>query len=201
MKPILFIIFLLVFSASAYESYSQTNISVRATGIAIHPFTNDNIALYKNKLTGNGSVCFEPGLQFSAELFGTAATSFKFVQGIQNDAAAKLSGTTQIMFRIRILHLWKNFVHIGIGPAFHYRQTWTQFPEYEQEDMWETNSKMDVNKSWISGEIEYNYYFSKNSDLSFSINHSQPQGFSLFLGYKYWLSRKSNRCNTCPGLK
>lgn len=177
---------------------AQSNFSIRMTGICANPGTISNLDLYKNKITDNGKFSFEPGLQLSFELFGNVSTSLKLVQTVQNDAAAKISGATQLMFRFRLFKIWKHYVVIGFGPVAHYRQNWNSFENYEEESLWETNGNMQKNISWLSGEIEYNYYLGKKGDLCISINHVHPESVALFVGYKYWFSRKSGKCKTCP---
>jgi len=55
--------------------------------------------------------------------------------------------------------------------------------------------------AWLSGELEYNYYLTKNSNMSISLNLIRPESVGIAIGYKYWISKKPKRkrgCVTCP---
>lgn len=180
--------------------FSQSNFSIRATSVIFNPLDTLNCDIYKNKISSDGFLTFEPGLNFAVELFGNDVTSAKLSQSLRLDACSKLCGTTQLLLRFRLLKKWKNTLTAGIGPVFFYRQSWQDIENYEQETYYNSNS-MQSSVMWLSGEIEYNFYMSKHSDLSISINHISPRAFGILVGYKYWFSRKSNKCNTCPSYR
>jgi hypothetical protein len=56
--------------------------------------------------------------------------------------------------------------------------------------------------SWLSGEIEYNLYMNKFTDLCISLNHIQAESMGLAVGFKYWINKKPRKkrgCVSCPG--
>jgi hypothetical protein len=181
--------------------FSQSNISARLTSICVNPIDTINNSVYKNKITKNGLLTIEPGLAFSAELFGNDFTSAKLSQTLRLDACSKIAGSTQVLLRFRLLKKWKSTLTAGIGPIYFFRQTWGNVEGYTNEEYFLTSSSTQHAVMWFSGEIEYNLYLSKHADLVVTANHLSPRSFGILIGYKYWFSRKSSKCNTCPSYR
>lgn len=183
------------------QLFAQSNISARLISVCVNPYDTINNSLYKNNILKDGLLTIEPGINFAAEVYGNDYTSIKFVQSMRYDACSKIAGSTQVMLRFRLLKKWKSSLTFGIGPIYFYRQTWATIEGYTNEDFYLQSGTIQHKVNWLSGEIEYNHYLTKHSDLSISINHISPRSFGLLIGYKYWFSRKSSKCNTCPSYR
>lgn len=184
-----------------HNALSQSSLSARLTSLSINPFDTINNDIYKNKITPNGLFTIEPGINFAVELYGNDVTSAKLSQTVRLDACSKIAASTQLLLRFRLMKKWKNTITAGIGPILFYRRTWTTVDNYENEIFYIQKSQNQHSVMWLSGEIEYNLYLSKHSDLSISINHLSPRSFGILFGLKYWISRKSSKCNTCPSYR
>ena len=192
------IIILSIFLAICCKStFSQSNFSVGLTGLGVDFGDCDNAEIYKLKVGSNGKIVLEPGLRFGAEIYASPITSLKFVQNVRFDSMEKIAGSTQIMLRFRLFKVYKHSLNIGIGPQVFYRQSWQEIDGYIDEKIYESGAAQ-YKICWLSGELEYNYWITKKCDLSFAINHLSPEVASFAIGVKYWISRKSNKCNTCP---
>lgn len=187
---------ILIICLSSICGYSQANISFQLIGLGVDFGKKENVDLYQTKVA-NGNILLEPGLKIGLEAYASDITSLKFVQTARLDACNKLAGSTQILLRFRLFKVWKHSLNIGIGPQAFYRQSWSDIENYQNE---KTYKGLDFQYKimWISGEIEYNYVMNKKWDFSFSLLHQNPTTLGIGLGAKYWFTRKSNRCNTCP---
>lgn len=192
-KNILIIILLIPIIANC-----QSNISAKLSTIVVNPFEDPNKPIYINKIDNDGLLTIEPGLQLSAEFFTYESTSIKIIQTFSNDQINYMDFSTQLLIRVILYREKRNSLLIGFGPIIHFRQNWNTFPNYQSEGIYKQTGDLQYKFSWISGEIEYNYLINRNFDLSVSANHFHPQAFGLLIGGKYWFSRKSRHCNTCP---
>jgi hypothetical protein len=89
---------------------------------------------------------------------------------------------------------------LGIGPTFFYRKSWSDEPGYVEDGVYEDGA-LQRKIAWLSSELEYNYYIGRFTDVSFALTHMTPQGIGCAIGIKYWFTRKSNKCGTCPSFK
>jgi hypothetical protein len=194
------IIFVSIFLILSNLLLSQSNISLKLSTLT-YQFTDVQPELAKLKLSQNGQFAFEPGLIFAFEGYATSNTALKISQAFLIDKALHLAGSTQIMVKFKVAKSFKHAFYIGFGPIFHYRQTWANMDNYIDEPVYKTSLDWQHKFSWLSGEIEYNYYLSKMTDLSISFNHIQAESIGLAIGFKYWMSRTTKkRCISCPGL-
>ena len=177
--------------------FAQSNLSCSFTGLGVDFGDCKNAEIYKLKISDNGKTIFEPGLRFGAEIYASPVTSLKFVQGVRMDCMQKIAGNTQVMLRFRLFKIFKHSLNIGVGPQVFYRQTWEGIDGYVDEKIYESGS-CQYKICWLSGELEYNYWITKKLDLSFAFTHLSPEVASFAVGVKYWITRKSNKCNTCP---
>ena len=196
-KIIITFVFILLFISGQAQ---KSNISIKLIPFSYNPFNNPNYNLINHKITKDGLLTFEPGIQLGFEIFGNDYTSFKMTQSVQYDAMSKFMGATQIMLRRRLLKKWKHSVYIGVGPVFYIRQSWFNIPGYKEEQYFHTANSLQYYLMWLSGELEYNFSISKKSDLTASLNHIAPRSFGFLIGYKYWFNRKGG-CSTCPSYR
>lgn len=178
--------------------FAQTNIGVKIIPFGINSYSDINAINYTTKLTSDGFVTFEPGFQFSGEYFGKNNTSIKFIQEFNRDQMKHLSGFSQILVKYKYSFDKHNSVSFGIGPNFHFRKTWADVLDYQDEGIYKTSGKIQYKANWFSGEIEYNHYVNKKKDFSISVNHLHPNSIGIFFGYTFWITRRSNHCQTCP---
>ncbi|MCQ2973549.1 MAG: hypothetical protein MJ211_01915 [Bacteroidales bacterium] len=179
---------------------SQSNLSVAVTGLGFDFGDCENAAIYKIKANDNGKTILQPGLRFGGEVYATPSTSLKFAQTCKIDCMKKMAFSSQIMLRFRIFKIYKHSLSFGFGPTAFYRQTWEGFDGYIDEGIYKSGNFQ--NKvCWLSAELEYNYYISKKNDISFAITHLDPEAMGFAIGIKHWITRKSNKCGTCPSFK
>jgi len=200
LKHTLTIVFVIVFGFSASYVRSQSNINIKLTTLS-YQFTDNNLALAKMKLSDNGKLAFEPGIIFAYESFATPLASLKFNMALYMDKASKMAGFPQVLIRIRLFNAFKHSMTLGLGPAFYFRQSWANIDGYVEDNVYTNSGDWQYKMAWLSGELEYNYYVSKNSNLSVSLNLMNPESVGLAIGYKYWISKKPKRkrgCISCP---
>ncbi|MCF6240864.1 MAG: hypothetical protein L3J74_05910 [Bacteroidales bacterium] len=180
---------------------SQSNINIKLNTLT-YQFSDNNVQLAKLKLSNNGKLAFEPGVIFAYEAFATPATSLKINMALLMDKAGKFAGFPQFLIRFRLFNAFKHSMTLGLGPAFYFRQTWANITGYEANDVYTDDGDWQFRSVWFSGELEYNYYLTKMSNLSVSLNLINPESIGLAIGYKYWISKKSNKrkrgCISCP---
>ncbi|MBN1251882.1 MAG: hypothetical protein JXR51_10580 [Bacteroidales bacterium] len=180
---------------------SQTNISVKFLSLT-YEFDALNSVFYNRKLNEKGSFCLESGLIFSFEAYSNENTAIKFSQSLFYDKLSQLSANTQIMIKFKLIKHFKNSLYVGIGPNFQLRKARNSINGYIDEAYYENLNDLQYKISWLSAEIEYNYYLNKKTDLSISINHIQPKSIGLAVGLKYWINKvpkKKRGCISCPG--
>lgn len=194
-------IIIVLFSLSLLQHrllYSQQSISFKIAPFAAHLGSDANMTNYLSKITKDGILTLEPSFQIAYEYYGKQNTSLKFIQGIGKDQMKKFYGFSQFLLRYTFILSKKNTFILGIGPNFQFRNTWTNFSNYISEGIYKETGGTQYNTFWLSGEIEFNHYINKNFDFSASINHIHPYSLGIFVGIKYWLTRKSTYCTTCP---
>ena len=181
---------------------SQNNISIKITSLS-YQFTETQADIIKMKLSNNGQLAFEPGLILGYEGFASPSTALKFSQFVLLDKAMHIAGSTQLMLKIKLIKSFKNSIYFAVGPGLFYRQSWSNIEDYADESIYNESSGWQYKFSWFSGEIEYNYYLSKYSDITISINHTQAESIGIAFGLKYWINKnpgKKHGCVSCPGL-
>ena len=179
---------------------AQSNINIKLSSLT-YQFTDNNAQLAKLKLSNNGKLAFEPGLIIAYEAFASPTTSLKINTALIMDKAGRFAGFPQVLVRFRLFNAYKHSMTLGVGPAFYFRQSWIDIDGYEANDVYSGDGDWQFRPVWFSGELEYNYYLSKMSNLSVSLNLINPESVGLAVGYKYWISKKSKRkrgCISCP---
>ncbi len=196
MRHLIILSYLLIIPV--FYVFSQSNISFKLNTISYNFLKNENSMLYNSKITPNGELTFEPGIQVAYEFFGNSYTSFKIKQLVKVDACSKISGSTQIMIRGKFFSKWKSSFYIGVGPVLFYRDTWTSIDNYIENNFYSQVSIFDYRNIWLSGEIEYSYTINRNGSFAISLNHINGNSLGVTVGYKYWISRKPRRKCNCP---
>jgi hypothetical protein len=181
-------------------AWAQCNVSAAFTGFGFDFGKGENVGIYKRKISENKSPIFEPGLRFGVEVYASPATSLKAVQTFRYDVMNRMSMSSQIMLRFRVFRVYKHSVSLGVGPTAFYRKSWSDIDGYVDEDIYHDGS-MQYQIAWLSTELEYNYVLGRDWDASFALTHMHPKGMGFAVGMKYWFTRKSNKCGTCPSFK
>ena len=200
-KLIKYISVILVISISNYF-VAQTNFSIKVSTVT-YQFTETQPELTKLKLSSDGKIAVEPGVIIAYEAYANSNTALKLTQIAILDKASYLAGATSAMIKFKLLKSFKHSFYVALGPTFHYRQSWADMEEYVDEPVYNSNDDWQHKFSWLSGEIEYNYYLNKVTDLSISLNHIQAESIGLAIGVKYWINKKPRKkrgCISCPGL-
>ncbi len=179
---------------------AQSNISVAFTGFGFDFGKGENVPIYKRKIVDGKSPIFEPGLRIGAEVYASPATSIKVAQTFRYDVMARVSMSSQLMLRFRVFKVYKHSVSLGVGPTAFYRKSWSDIDGYVDDGVYDDGS-MQHKIAWLSTELEYNYVIGRFTDISFAMTHMTPKGMGFALGIKYWFTRKSNKCGTCPSFK
>lgn len=182
------------------SSVAQSNVSAAFTGFGLDFGKGENVPIYKRGFADGKSPIFEPGLRLGVEVYASPATSIKAVQTLRYDVLSKLSMSTQVMLRFRVFRVYKHSVSLGVGPTCFYRQSWSDEEGYVDEGIYD-DGKLQRKVSWLSAELEYNFIVGKFTDISFAFTHMNPLGIGCAVGVKYWFTRKSNKCGTCPSFK
>jgi len=193
--------FIAAFLLISTVATAQQNLSVKAFGVTADFWDKHDPSIYPNKLDQTGRYLFEPGIELSYEVFSSfhELFSFEFVQGGYYDAVGQLAGFSHIGVRRKFLQLYKHSMTIGFGPSFHYWQNRDNVEGYVRHESVGNQNGIEYRLAWISGELEYNYFLGKKSDISLSINNIHPNALTLAVGYTYWITRKQSKNCNCPG--
>ncbi|MBN2893476.1 MAG: hypothetical protein JXL97_16500 [Bacteroidales bacterium] len=195
-------IFLIAFVFAVNIAFSQSNVSFKLIGFGINPLNDLNKPLYKaNFIDSNGILTFEPGIQVAGEIFGSETTSVKVIQCYMKDQVGYNSGFSQVLVNFKVVNEKKYYLQFGIGPIIHYRKTWALVTDYQDEGIFDSYGINQFNVTWLSAEAEFNWKRNKYTDFAISLNHIHPRSLGIFFGMKFWISRKSQHCNTCPSYK
>jgi len=179
---------------------AQNNLSLKFTSLS-YQLTENQPEILKLKLSENGQLAFEPGFMLAYEGYASSTTALKVSQLLLMDKAMHFAGKTQIMIKFRIVKSFKHSLYFAIGPGLNYRKTWSDMEGYVDEPIYNTFSDWQYKLNWLSGEIEYNYYLTKYTDLSISLEHVQAESIGLAVGFKYWINKtpgKKKGCISCP---
>ena len=194
MKKIL-IFFFVIFLKNVY---SQTNISARLFFVNTNFYLDQNNVLFKSNIIPEGYLTLEPGINLSAEFFQNEDISIKFLSSFFMDPTTSLSVNVSLMLRFRFYFVLRNYFTIGLGPVLFARNSWERFPNYQNIDKFKTYNNIQYRLWGLSGELEYCRILTKTTDLCLTIHHLHPYSATFSVGLKYWFSRKSRKCNTCP---
>jgi len=193
------VLFLIIFQ-SGFFVLAQNNISLKLTSLT-YQFTETQPDILKLNLSDNGQLALEPGLLFSYEGYASAATAIKISQLLILDKAMHFAAKTQLMIKFRLVKSFKHSFYFAFGPGFNYRKSWADIEGYVDEPIYTTKSDWQYKLNWLSGEMEYNYYLNKYTDLSISINQVQAESIGIAVGLKYWINKtpsKKRGCISCP---
>lgn len=188
-KLILLVSSLLIFC----HANGQNNISLKFTGLNIHPKGEDNAFLMPNKLDKNAYLVVTYGGLVSYEHFiYKDLFSIKMAQALYADCASRLGGTSHIGLRGRIFRKGKHSMYGGIGPTLLYRKNWEKLEGYEntgrfkgdKDDTWQYAFV------WYGGEFEYNYKINQRTEYSMNFVPGYPDLMSLMFGINVILNKK-----------
>lgn len=179
---------------------AQSNFGFKIFPISINPTDTRNSALYQNKLDADGMFILEAGIMASHQVFlGNTHTSIEIIAAVHHDCTEKIAGFINFGIHRKLVQYYKHSFTIGIGPTIFLRQDWSAIDGYIQDSDYTLKGQTQYKISWLSGELEYNYYLAKNADLAVSVNHIHPESITVAVGLVVWISRKGKKhCNTCP---
>ena len=181
---------------------AQNNVGFKLNTFT-YQFSEVQPELAKLKLSQNGQFAIEPGIIITYDEYASSNTAIKISQSFILDKALHLAGASQVMIKFRIVKSFKHSLYLALGPVLHFRQTWASDETYIDEPIYNTSLDWQYKFSWISGEIEYNYYLDKYTDFSVSLNHCQAESIGIAFGIKRWINKspkKKRACVSCPGL-
>lgn len=207
MKHLFFISLIIIatsFIFSSRETYAQTCIHPKISGLGYHPFESPNKPqLYENKLDANGHYVLEPLVIISIENFLRGDYfSWRFMFGGQADVISQPAMFFNLGLKYRFFQKWRSSFDIAAGPVLLLREDWNSVDGYNAE-----NIPFNVNGKWqnrfdILGELEYKYYLSDHMDITASVLYGhQLRTFTFTLGTRFWLSttiKHPGKCGSCP---
>ncbi|MBU0763996.1 MAG: hypothetical protein KJ607_04080 [Bacteroidetes bacterium] len=200
-KRYISLLIILIVIASINDVTGQSNVSLKLHGIGFLAKKSEYGPIFENNIDPAGRWIFQPGLVLSYEVYLLEYDhAVQFQQGITLDIAAQACGFTWIEYRLRVWKFWRHTVTFGTGPVLYYRSSWDRFPEYRDHGDLDITGNLEYRFMPIGAELEYSYYISNKSDISFSIQYSQPKTVSASIGYKYWIQTKikhKRKCSTC----
>ncbi|MCF8373559.1 MAG: hypothetical protein K9H64_18205 [Bacteroidales bacterium] len=147
-------------------------------------------------------IVVEPGLIFSYEFFlRDLSFSARFTQAIRMDDAAKLAGHTSAKFHKSLYQKWKSEFNIGAGVGIAYRSFNVDDESLAGNKNYTPSGNFEVGDLFLTGSVEYNYFFNRKMDFSVSIERAYPAKIALNVGFRYWISKKikkRHKCMSCP---
>ncbi len=198
-KIIKYTFIFLIFLASQ-NTFAQNSFSIKANTVT-YQFTDTQPELVNLKLSSDGKMATEPGVILAYETYATNNAALKLSQALILDKASHLAGATSIMIKLKLVKSFKHSVYVALGPTFHFRKNWADMDGYIDEPVYNSTEEWQHKFSWLSGEIEYNFYLNRMTDLCISLNHIQAESIGLAVGLKYWINKKPRKkrgCISCP---
>ncbi len=196
------IILVVLLIANSEYAKTQSNISVKLNSLT-YQISDTQPDILHRTLSENGKLATEPGIVFAFDGYASPTAALHISQSFIYDKGSHLAGASSVMVKFRLLKYYQHSLYAAFGPTFHYRQTWENIDGYKPENYYKQGSDWQYKISWLSGEIEYNYYINKMNDLSVSLLHIQARSIGFAIGFKHWISkhqRKKRGCISCPGL-
>lgn len=184
------------------NAYSQSNFSIRFSGIN-YCFTNYSIQNdLKNSLNKSKKLILEPGFNITYDNFISGDYfSMRIKQGLFIDKMNMKSGFTSIGLRRKLFSRFEHSLNLAVGPSIIYRESWNKISGFNNEDYFSSSGNIDYKFMLINAELEYNYSISPKSDISISINYNQPYTIGISAGLRYWFNKKvrnKKKCISCP---
>ncbi len=200
-KLFLIVIFLLLIKQN---TLAQSNAGIRFMVLGLFPEGSENIDHFQHNLDTEGKLHFLPGVILQYEIFADDRVSVKALQSFFQNRAGELSGFTHIGLRAYVINRGSHALILGIGPSLFYRHDWNKYEWYQNDDEYKVKAPWQYKASILSGEIQYSYYISKHSDVSFSLNHFEPKGITFGIGYTHWFGanpKGRKPCKSCPSFR
>jgi len=197
-----FILLMCLLSLPAW-SQSQTYFRAQALLVSYFPVGNPNLQFADRSITGDKSLVLQPGIDFTYNVNATSVLGLAANKVFFLNTGNHLSGALRLQLTAQVLKNYKHTLTLGVGPALHYRTDEPLQTVYSDTDVYtSSNTGFGYKVVWISGEVVYNYTLSKKTDISISLNHTEPQAATLSAGIRYWISKKAKgkACN-CPTFK
>lgn len=192
MKSKSLFVFLLIYSLFLIKGFGQSDFELKLSSLAYN---------FDPELESSAFV-FEPGLILSYEFFlRDLSFSARFTQAIRMDNEKKLAGHTAGKFHKSLYQKWKSEFNIGAGVGIAYR---LMDPDKENpigDKNYSPSGKFEVGDLFLTGSVEYNYFFNRKMDFSVSIERAYPAKVALNVGFRYWISKKikkRHKCMSCP---
>jgi hypothetical protein len=192
---------LCAFMIVAGELFAQNALSFRIIGLTAHPWANINLPLHRNALDSKGYLTFEPGLIISYDRHLKKKFSANITTAILNDRFNYLAGFSQIMVKYNVLKYYKHSLNLGFGPAVHYEADKRTLDGYADEDHLYYIGDTGYKISWISGMLEYNYFWSKEFGLSLCLNQIHPRSIGLSVGLRFDIPDPNGKGCNCPSFR
>jgi len=182
---------LLIFFIISYAySNAQSTIAFDFFPVGLH-FDRTNFLIFENKIDYNGNAVIEPGGCLTYEFFiKETINSIQIQQGLFFDAAAQVSGWSQISFRKKIFHKYKHKLSLAAGPALTYRRDWYKIDGYQPEPSYMENGNWEFRWA-IPIQLQYSLYTSSKTEfLASLLYHYERHTIFPTIGFKYWISTK-----------
>ncbi len=183
------------------ELSAQNALSFRIITLSIHPWAKNNLTLHKNPIDDKGYLTFEPGLIVSYDRHLKKKLSFNFSTAGMNDRFNTFAGYTQIMLKYNVFKYYKHSINAGLGPAVHYEVDKTNVTGYENEDHLIFAGNVGYQISWLSGMLEYNYFWSKDLGISLALNHIHPHSPAFSAGFRFDIPDLNGKGCNCPSFR
>ena len=197
----IFLLLLLVCMGNIQIS-AQTLIHPKISFMGIHPFDEINSNLFDNRIDANSVFVIEPAVMVSIETMISGENfSWRIMPGFMSDAAAKPAFFVHLGLKLKLFNTWRHSFHVAAGGAILGRRLWSDIPGYIYESGYSQNGTWEYRLEPF-GELEYNIFINKKSDITFSgIYGYQHHAFTFTVGYRFWLSTRikhPRNCGSCP---
>lgn len=192
------LVVVVVFSLISHrEMLAQEYIGIKFFGLSIHPRgEEDNAFLMPNKLDKKGYLVMNLGAELLYEKFLLKdIISFRIVQALYADCAARSGGFSHIGVRAKIIKIGKHSLYGGIGPTLVYRRNWLEMDGYINQNRFKgsENDKWQYLFLWYGGEFEYKYAITDRLDFAASFIPAYPDLMSLAVGVNMKVNEKQHR--------
>ncbi len=186
--------------------YSQVAIGLKIQGLGLHPIDmKQDPAIFENSLTGTQSAIVELGYELNLQQFLYATIlSLELRQGFHSDAAAKMAGHLGLGLRWKFFHKGRSSISISVAPTLTFRRTWDNIEQYVNHHHYRDykTSEWYQYKYLVSGELVYNVYVGKRSDVCVALSYNNAfQTFGFSVGYRHWINPyvkvKEKNCSSC----
>ena len=186
-QGVMLLIFFLCFTGSDAQHIPSSGnaFTLKYFGLSVHLKESPHPEIFPNKLDEKGYVTTNYGAIAGYDRFIVGNKhAIRLQQGVYADCSGSLAGFTHVGWRGLIFQKKRHSLNGGIGPTLVYRHDWNRLVGYTDDGYFNRRGNLQYKFYWYAGELEYNFRFTKKTELSVSMIPGIPELISFGAGLR-----------------